>query len=435
MMNIPAILALLTVGAGVLSPSIAEARPLEGSDVVARAHQPGEVIVRFEGEAPSMARLNKEMKVDLQVRRTLSGGALLLSFDEGRGLNAERLVDRLAKRGDVVYAQPNWIVQAFATPNDELYADQWHYPQIRLPEAWDISTGSPNVVVAVLDSGSTDHPDLRDKWIQGHDFVSSRFIANDGNGRDDDPTDPGRFPIFHGTHVAGTVGAATDNDLGVAGVCWSCPVQPVRVLGSLTGSSADIIDAIRWAAGMSVPGAPDNENPADIINMSLGGDLGSGNTCAQDDPATQAAIDDARAAGVFVIAAAGNSDLDAGSFTPAGCDGVFTVAATDGSDGLAFYSNFGDVVELSAPGGGATDPVISTYDVDDYVGYQGTSQAAPHVAGVAGLLLSVSPGLSPDELERILIESAEPMNDRQCGGGCGAGRLDAAAALEAAERR
>ncbi|MCG8440386.1 MAG: S8 family serine peptidase, partial [Caulobacterales bacterium] len=196
--------------------------------------------------------------------------------------------------------------------------------------------------------------------------------------------------------------------------------------GLLGGSLADIVDAIRWSAGLSVPGAPDNETPARVINMSLGGS-------ARCDAATQAAIDDATAAGALVVAAAGNESSDASGSVPAGCDNVLTVAASDIRGVLTSYSNFGDTVEILAPGGdtsrdrngdGFDDGVLSTLR-DGVASYNGTSMASPHVAGVAALLLAEDPSRTPAELTQIIQDSAIPRTSAQCPRPCGAGLLNA----------
>ena len=396
-------------------------------ELIIRDHMPGQLLIRFNQEAPSLARLSQALGGEVSLIREVSGDALLLGIPEDPGPFAA--AEALKERFDVGYAQPNYKVFPMAVPDDELYQYQWHYDQIELEAAWDITPGDPSIIIAVLDSGITDHPDLLDKRVPGYDMVSNPLIGADGDGQDSDPTDPGRFPIYHGTHVAGTVGADSNNGAGVAGVCWECSLSPVRVLGSLFGTTADIIDGIRWAAGVEVPGAEPNPNPAHVLNMSLGADLGEGSTCALDDLATQEAVDEARAAGAVVIAAAGNSHTDASSFTPANCDGVITVASTGRWDIMPYYSNFGETIEVAAPGGGFTGFIWSTYDQDLYMGYLGTSQASPHVAGLAGLMLSLNPRLDADEVLDILMSTAEPLSDRQCGRGCGAGRVNAHEAL------
>jgi serine protease len=369
------------------------------------------------------------------------------------------LVQALKARPDVEYAQPNYILRiSDRTPNDPRFPQQWHYRNngtgpgqspggISLPRAWDKSTGSSGVVVAVIDTGILpNHPDIvgSPNVIAGYDMISVLAIANDGDGRDNNPTDPGdavaanecglgspaRSNSWHGTHVAGTIGVGkTDNGIGVAGVNWSVKVQAVRVLGKCGGTNADINDGIRWAAGLPVPGVPVNPTPARVINMSLGGR----EPCSMT-PATQAAINDAVGSGAAVVVAAGNNAVDASQVFPASCNNVITVAASDARGYLVTrYSNFGPAVEIMAPGGdvlrdddgdGNNDGVLSMVR-GGYARYNGTSMAAPHVAGVAALWLAQTPGLTPAQLLAELQRNALPRTSTQCPKPCGAGLLSA----------
>ncbi len=370
-----------------------------------------------------------------------SGAVFVVQAPDASAL--ERVRASMAAQTDVVaFVEENVTLYPSALePDDPCYAIQWHYWSdeageqqapggARLPERWAATTGDADVVVAVIDTGLAANADTAAaNIVDGFDFISNASNASDGDGRDNDPTDPGdAFSSFHGTHVAGTVGSvATNNSAGVAGAAWTVSVQPIRALGDLGGTTADIIDAIRWAAGVPVPGAPRNQTPADIINLSLGG----GGRCSR---AMQAAVDDATAAGALVIAAAGNESRDAGLTMPAGCDNVLTVAAGDFNGALARYSNFGESVELLAPGGdvradrnrdGVPDGVASTV-AEGFALYNGTSMAAPHVAGVAALILAQEPDLSPAELLARLVATARPRSARQCPQLCGAGLLNAA---------
>lgn len=419
---------------------------------------------RYDGSASEfgispaqLARMTQAAGLRLSRVRAMSGDARVLSLPAPLPLDrAQVIADRIKALPGVAYAVPDRIMfpQLFAAsptvqlaPNDPLYADQWHYFDliggINLPAAWDLTVGDPNIHVAVLDTGIRgEHEDLVGQWSGGYDFVSSQFRARDGDGRDADPTDPGDYSFlrsssWHGTHVAGTIGAATDNATGVAGIAFGATIQPVRTLGRRGGTTSDILDAMRWSAGLSVPGVPDNGNPAKVLNMSLGG---SG-AC---DAAWQAAVDDVVGEGSVLVVAAGNSAGDAANFTPASCDDLITVAATDPTGDLARYSNFGPSVEMSAPGGDVQmsgGGVLSTLDSgtkapagDTYGAYNGTSMAAPHVAGVVALMLSVDPSLTPGEVLAALQSSARPFpsgtdcaNDADL---CGAGILDAYAAVQ-----
>lgn len=423
---------------------------------------PGEVIVKLK-DGESLEGLGAASGVTLHSLRTLSGGEVLASI-AGKSLSAQGTGDLSAQTlsaisalsataaGRVEYVQPNYLYSAQATPNDTYYAYQWHYKNFNLPAAWDVTTGSGSPVVAVIDTGKTAHPDLSGRWVGGYDFISSATTAGDGNGRDSDPTDvgdrtsAGATSSFHGTHVAGTIGANTNNGLGVAGVNWNARILPVRVLGKGGGSTADIVDAIRWSAGISVSGVPANAYPAKVINMSLGGDLGVGNTCATADPAEQSAINDAVARGTTVVVAAGNSNDNASHYSPASCNNTVTVAATEYRNYRAPYSNYGSYVDIAAPGGdtsvdrngdGYADGVLSTLKNDDgtytYSFYQGTSMATPHIAGLVSLMYAVKPGITPAQVLSVLKNSATPLSSTACSGGCGAGLVDALKAVNGAK--
>ena len=428
---------------------------------------PGEIIVKYKpGRTPMSSAEAASMNVTDESRRTSGGEFIYRLSESGRaGSTGEDIrtttiatAQSIAAMDDVEYAQPNYILQIARSPDDPLYALQWHYfdngagPDqspggVSLPATWDVNLGDPSVVIAVIDTGILPvHPDIAPSTnlVSGYDMISNAFTANDGDGRDPDPTDTGDattagecFPgsppsddSWHGTHVAGTTGAgASDNGIGVAGVNWNVSVQAVRVLGKCGGTIADINDAIRWAAGLPVPGVPDNPTPARVINMSLGG-FGS---CANS-PATQSAINDAVAEGTTVVVAAGNSAQDAANFNPASCDRVITVAASDARGHLVTrYSNFGATIEILAPGGdvrrddngdGNADGVLSMVE-GGYAFYNGTSMAAPHVAGVAALLLAREPALTPGEVADRLQTSAVPRDATQCPRPCGAGLLNA----------
>ncbi len=274
------------------------------------------------------------------------------------------------------------------------------------------------------------HPDLAGKLLPGYDFYSNAADSGDGDGRDPNPEDTSPGTDFHGNHVTGTVGAATNNNLGVAGVSWGARLVPIRALSGGSGTLADVADALRWAAGLSVSGVPANANPASVINMSLGGPVACTNA-----PALQQAINDANNAGAIIVVAAGNSNVDASTFSPAGCSGVITVGATNAAGNRAPYSNYGTRIDLMAPGGEPSgQQVVNTLGSGQYGGKAGTSMAAPHVAGVLALMKSKKPALTAAEGLSILKETARPLSATQCilnGSGleCGAGLIDAQAAL------
>jgi serine protease len=399
--------------------------------------------------------------------RTMSwaGAYVLQVFQRVPQDEAEAIARAIEQDPDVEWAQPDyWLFPQFI-PNDPLWTSQWHYMAppgeiagANLPLAWDRTTGWSGARIAVIDTGVLPgHPDLAGRVIGGYDFITPLFNANDGDGRDADASDPGDWTLanecmagsratnssWHGTHVGGTIGAATNNALGVAGINHVSRVVHARALGKCGGSSSDVADAIVWSAGGSVALVPANPFPAKVINMSLGG----GGACASD-VTTQTAINNALTLGAAVIVAAGNSSADAANFNPASCNGVLTVAALGRQGQRAEYSNFGTVVELAAPGGSIADnapnnqTVLSTSNTGTttpvangmtYLSYQGTSMATPHVAGVASLLYALKPTLTGAQVTNILQATARPFPAgtlRDCTTmTCGAGMLDANAAL------
>lgn len=329
-----------------------------------------------------------------------------------------RAIEAIEQRADVAYAEPNRIVQPFKTPTDQFYDLQWHYPAINLPQAWDITTGmsDPDVVVAVIDTGiRDDHPDFTGQFVPGagYDLISDPAIADDGDGIDPDPHDPGdgsgsRPSSWHGTHVAGTVAARTnDGDRTVAGVAWNAKLMNLRALGVGGGTTYDVNQAIYYAAGLENDSPTTADTPADVINMSLGG---STPTDSQ-----REAVRAARAEGAIIVAAAGNAGTSELQY-PASYDGVISVSAVDINRDFAPYSSFGTEIDVAAPGGdtgadvngdGNPDGILSTLwdeggDRPTYGFYQGTSMAAPHVAGVIALMKAVNPALTPDDIDRLL---------------------------------
>ncbi len=410
------------------------------------------------------SRLNEAAGMPLQFQRNMSGEATVYRLPQRMAIDEVKAVAaKLMVLPEVVYAEPDQIMVPFATtPNDPQYPNQWHYfaPAaghygIDMPDAWDITQGASNVVVAVVDTGITDHADLAGRSVPGYDFISNALVANDGDGRDSDPHDPGDWidasdlinPIFngcqiedsswHGTHVAGTIGAASNNGLGVAGINWNSKILPVRVLGKCGGFTSDIADGIRWAAGLSVTGVPANGNPAKVISLSLGGS-GSCSSTYQD------AINAVIAAGATMVVAAGNSNADVSGFNPASCNGVISVAATDRYGDRAYYSNYGSLIKISAPGGAQSidndpDGVLSTLNTgatvpagDTYIYYQGTSMATPHVSGVVSLLYSLNPSITPAQVLQILQNTvtAFPSGSTCTTSNCGSGILNAGNAVK-----
>ncbi len=356
-------------------------------------------------------------------------------------------------------------VKVEVTPNDPLWDLQWDMKPRGSGEGQSLGgagfqdfwtrqgiEGSSDVVVAVVDTGlQMTHPDIAASAniAPGWDMVSDPRMGNDGDGRDSDPNDPGDLcnpavpgaaDSFHGTHVAGTIGAAASNNgAGVAGGAWNVKIVPVRALGKCGGRLSDINDAIRWAAGLIPAEGEDgsevwNDNPADIINLSIG--------LFEYCPASlQDAIDSVTERGAVVVSAAGNARIDTAYYAPGGCDNVISVAAGNALGEITAYSNFGDGVDILAPGGemardddndSRPDGILSTkastdcYDPvtgeavsDCYYAYeQGTSMAAPHVSAALALLKARDPEASSDELIETLMAATDPRTDMQCAGLC-----------------
>jgi serine protease len=379
--------------------------------------------------------------------RTLSTGSEVIHTDRKLNLaESKQLMVELMQDPNVLAVDPDVRVKRLFVPNDPLYAQQWHYKNgpggINAEPAWDITKGA-GAVVAVLDTGITPHTEFAGQLVPGYDFIADIPTAADGDGRDADPNDPGDYDYYydsswHGTHVAGTVAAKTNNGAGTAGVAPDAKILPVRVLGSGGGFSSDIIDAITWASGGTVAGVPANANPAEVINLSLGG----GGACST---AWQTAIDAAVARGTTVVVAAGNSGGDAQNLTPASCNNVIAVSAVGPTGTKASYSSYGPVVDVAAPGGSgfnpAADNVLSTYNLglttqgaEGYAWNAGTSMAAPHVAGIVALIQSASTTpKTPAQVKKIL-ENTAYANGGFPGGcsyalPCGTGIVDAHAAV------
>lgn len=358
-------------------------------------------------------------------------------------------IKALGRDPEIEYAEPNYRVRATAVPNDSAYPFQWHYPLIDLPAAWDTTTGDPQVIVAVVDTGIlSNHPDLRGQWVAGYDFVSDTDSARDGNGIDPNPEDPGdgqgaAAGSFHGTHVIGTVAAAANNGIGVAGVAYHARVMPLRALGEGGfGTTYDVDQAIRFAAGLANDSGTVPAQRADIINLSLGG--------APFSRSSQDLYRQVRAAGVTIVASAGNEASSLPSY-PAAYEGVISVAAVDAQRQRASYSNTGNTIDIAAPGGnngvdhngdGYPDGVLSTGGLGTggnfgYTFLSGTSMAAPHVAGVIALMKSVNADLDPDDIEALLIRGeltddlGAPGRDNEFGHGLVNAQRAVLAALQA----
>lgn len=479
-----------------------------------------QLIVRFRDETPQTfaaaqgraraSALSAKGGMGMQYKRPMSGLAHVYRLAEPMPYSEAYALARRLEMSDptIERAEPDLILRAQAVPNDPRFTTHlWHLQSpgganaggTNLPLAWDIATGN-NIVVGVVDTGDISHPDLSPNVIGGYDFITNITTARDGSERDANAQDEGTWwdlasecssqapqrSSWHGAHVAGTIAAVGNNGQGVAGVAYNARVLQLRALGKCgSGLFSDIIDAIRWGAGLPASrngqtwaslGIPANTTPARVINLSLGGT----GACAPNSEA-QAAINEARGAGVVIVAATGNDgNLSIG--VPANCSGVIAVTAHTYQGDSADYANVGPGTKVSAPGGGAcTTPdsgnftcltpytlastapnfnnvwvwstqlfgakgptsAASSTDTQTgpaYGGKAGTSMASPHVAGVAALLLSRMPTLSPDEVESLIVNSARAHPaGLYCAGQtdnrCGRGLLDGRAALVRLESR
>lgn len=379
------------------------------------------------------------------VRRLASGPELVKADRPLDKAEAETLMRNLAADPRVASVEVDQIMRPTLVPNDSRLSEQWAFGTsnagINVRDAWDQATGQ-GVVVAVIDTGITAHPELQANLLPGYDFITDASVSRDDDGRDADPTDEGDWTDYvgdcgegsrvsasswHGSHVAGTIAAATNNGSGVAGTAFNAKIVPVRVLGRCGGYTSDIVDAIVWASGGHVSGVPDNANPAEVINMSLGG-IGACSSTYRN------AINAAVERGTTVVVAAGNNGMDVAYATPASCPNVVAVAATTSSRSKAYYSNYGSGIDISAPGSDILSTINSGAKVAEqatHASYDGTSMAAPHVAGVVALMQSVvTTPLTPAQVEATLKSSAASFS---CSQGCGAGLLDANAAVRAAK--
>jgi serine protease len=414
-------------------------------------------IVRFGKDTPerddasarkhTLDAIGHEQGLGLGHVRRLAVGAELVRTDRKLDIAAARaLMQRLARNPHVEFVEVDGLRTAVATANDTYYGLQWNLWEatagIGLPAAWDRAGGN-GVVVAVLDTGTTMHSDVSAQYRSGRDFISVAATARDGDGWDADPNDLGDWAAagecgvgtpatnssWHGTRVAGTIAAITTNAPGMAGVAPSARLLPGRVLGKCGGYDADIADAIVWAAGGTVTGVPANGYPAAVINLSFGGP----GACPASVPD---AINTAVGHGAVVVVAAGNDNTDAATTSPASCANVIVAGAVGRTGARASYSNYGGTVDLVAPGGDGNDSLVATSNsgttspvAENYVYTQGTSFAAPQVAGVVALMQGIKEN-TPAAVETLLETTARPLP--LCPLVCGAGLVDAAAAVSAA---
>ncbi|MEO8936858.1 MAG: S8 family peptidase [Burkholderiaceae bacterium] len=450
--------------------------------------------------ADRASALSRTAGIALRAVRPMSDDAQVVALPQAmRNESVQAVVARLRLDPTVEYAYVDAREHLAAIPNDPLFAQQTYLEapgvaplaaSINAPSAWDITKGTSAARIAIVDGGVRfDHPDLAGRLVGGYDFVSAdctigdsgcttanQFTtANDGDGRDPDASDPGDWvgngassnpflsgcsvetSSWHGTHIAGIIGAVGNNGLGVTGLNWNATMVPIRVAGRCGGYRSDVVDGLRWSAGLSVPNVPTNPNPAKIINISLG----SAGTCATS--AYNQTVIDVLATGAIIVAAAGNED--ATPILPSSCPGVISVGAVRGDGTRAVYSNSGSGLTIMAPGGDYTsatnDRLLSTDNAGTttpvpytmagfYASGAGTSFSTPVVSGVVSLMLSANPNLTSTQVIDVLRTTARAFTSvagyATCvpGGGnnannttpcncttaaCGAGYVDANAAV------
>ena len=379
------------------------------------------------------------------LRRMTLGADVIRSDRKLDRVEAEALMRQIANDPSVEYVEVDRINKAVLTPNDTRFSEQFGLGAgnggIRATQAWDITSGT-GAVVAVLDTGITNHSDLNANILPGYDFIIDTLVSNDGDARDADASDPGdgynanecgsgvpaSNSSWHGTHVAGTVAAVTNNAKGVAGTAYGAKVVPVRVLGKCGGYDSDIADAIIWASGGTVSGVPANANPAEAINLSLGGSGACGTTM-------QTAINGAVSRGTTLVIAAGNDNGNVSNASPANCNNVIAVGSVTSTGARSSFSNYGALVDIAAPGSSILSTLNAgarTPGAETYASYSGTSMATPHVAGVVALVQSVAPTpLTPAQMETLLKNTARafPSTPSQP---IGSGIVNAKAAVDAA---
>ncbi|MGM9482951.1 S8 family serine peptidase [Roseateles sp. NT4] len=423
--------------------------------------QTDQVLIKFGDASPSAKSLKDQELAILKSAlgtlgfsarhlRTMDRGIHVLKLDRftsSRALSASLAVIAKA-RGDVAFFEPDLI--GVPVTSDPKYWEQWSLfdgsAGANVIPAWSTGATGSGVVIAIVDTGLTAHDDLFGQTVSGgYDFVSNASLSRDGDSRDANPTDPGNWRTagqctgdlsnaanssWHGTMVGSIAAAGTENGRGIAGVAQFAKLLSVRVSGACGAYQSDLADGVLWAAGGAVSGVPQNSYPARVVNVSIAGD----GACPS---VLQYAVSSARAFGATVVAGAGNKGVDVSSAWPANCTGAIAVAAIDMTgqrwvESAQTASNYGSGIALSAPGVSmwvATNDGSTTPTTDTYKMQQGTSLAAPVVSGSAALMLSVNPGLNPDDVSIILKGTAKAF-PATCSG-CGSGIVNATAAVNA----
>ncbi|MGE0192184.1 MAG: S8 family serine peptidase [Planctomycetota bacterium] len=388
-------------------------------------------------------------EVGASLGRRLGGGGWCVHLDAADCAHGEdavmALLERLEAHPEVRFAEPDYVLAPLGGTLDERFAEQWNLQVIGAPAAWDITRGSPDVVIGVVDSGIIDHPDLAGRVVAGYDFISSTSISADGNGRDADPTDmgdqlmPSGLSTWHGTHVA-SIAVGGQGAAGISGVAPICRVLPLRVVGRGGGLVSDGADAILFAAGLlTTADGRRLAEPLRVVNLSLGS--------AIDSQVLEDACQQAADAGVLLIAAVGNNGSSQVLY-PARYPSVMGVAAVDRTLISTAYSNFGTEVEIAAPGGntnadragsgwsegilGAVRDQTTEPSAAGHLRIMGTSQAAPHVAAAAALVMSVDPTLTAAEVRALLRATARDLTPLGDDVGTGSGLVQVGAAVQRA---
>jgi serine protease len=447
---------------GVLKRATTRSAAASGHGYVDTGHK---LMVRLAGDpspdwATLLPRFSEQVGVPVAAERRI-GNVWVLGLMQTVGTDVlAGMASRLEADPAVQYADPVLRRYPRFVPNDPLFPQQWALTDpvggINVETAWDLQlqSGAASTTIALIDTGILQHPDLQFRLLPGYDFISDPSLARDGDARDANPRDEGDwrdegscggFPAssstWHGTFVSGIMAGDINNGVGMAGIDLFARVLPVRVLGECGGTDEDVFEGMLWASGVQIAGVPPNPFPAKVINMSLGG-FGSCPNAVQD------AIDDALAQGAIVVVAAGNESSNTSDFAPSGCSGVITVGATNRAGDIASYSNFGQRIDISAPGGDFDDggfgvsengAILSLSNDgqtapggDAYAIEIGTSAAAPQVSGVVSMMLARNPTLTAGSVLAILQGTARAFPTGSIcsnGNACGAGILDAGLAM------
>jgi subtilisin family serine protease len=394
---------------------------------------PHQLLLKLNHEQPLLspsarvASLPASKALSLSLRRRSVLGWLVVNVPG----DVDEAVAMLRADKSVVAAQPIGVHKALLVPDDEFMTDLWGFEFVGAADAWDITQGVSSQRIGIVDTGlARDHVDFIGRDVAGYDFIDDVDNAADGDGRDAEYFDNVQEGNFHGSHVAGTIGARANDGVGVPGLNWNAGLVSVRALGaSGSGSLLDIGEGTYWLAGGRVDGVPDiGANRVSVVNLSLG----SSGPCSEFEQDVMTAV---IAAGVSVVASAGNDGNDVATGAPASCTGVVAVGAVDRDGNLASYSNFSDRIDIIAPGGsGVAGPESDVLSVDGrassgWVAKSGTSMASPHVAGVVSLMQAVNPELTPAQIRTLLASSAS----FTCGGCANKAFLGAAEAIVAAQ--